>query len=105
MAKVTVEDCLKHIENRFKLVLIASRRARQLSIHGAQSLIENEDNKSTVVALREIAAGYIFDNINDVDKIDSIDNMDYKNDLILSNKENKHNEDIQQIMEENINKI
>ena len=56
MARLTVEDCLPFVDNRFDLVLTASRRARQMEM-GAQSLIEEEDDKPTVVALREIAAG------------------------------------------------
>ena len=56
MARLTVEDCLPFIDNRFDLVLAAARRARQLS-QGAQALVEEENDKPTVVALREIAAG------------------------------------------------
>lgn len=56
MARVTVEDCLPYVDNRFDLVLVASRRARQLA-SGATSLLEGEDDKPTVLALREIAAG------------------------------------------------
>ncbi len=58
MARITVEDCLVHVENRFKLVLLAARRARQLSMSGAEPRLPWENDKSTVVALREIAAGY-----------------------------------------------
>ena len=58
MARVTVEDCLENIENRFKLVLLASKRARQLS-QGADCFVEREKDKDTVVALREIAAGHV----------------------------------------------
>ena len=57
MARVTVEDCLAVVDNRFELVLMASKRARQLS-KGAQSALEDDGNedKPTVLALREIAA-------------------------------------------------
>nr|VFJ62405.1 MAG: DNA-directed RNA polymerase, omega subunit [Candidatus Kentron sp. FW] len=58
MARITVEDCLEKTENRFELVLLASKRARQLS-RGAASLLDEEDDKPTVLALREIAAGKI----------------------------------------------
>lgn len=58
MARVTVEDCLVHVDNRFDLVLRASRRARQLH-RGAEPLLAEEDDKSTVLALREIAEGGI----------------------------------------------
>jgi DNA-directed RNA polymerase subunit omega len=59
MARVTVEDCLEHVENRFELVMVAAKRARQIAVHGAQPLVEWENDKPTVVALREIAAGLI----------------------------------------------
>lgn len=54
MARVTVEDCLDKVENRFQLVLLASKRARQLAM-GAEPLLEWENDKPTVMALREIA--------------------------------------------------
>lgn len=59
MARVTVEDCLKNVSNRFELVLIASKRARQLIREGADPLVPAEGDKATVIALREIAAGVI----------------------------------------------
>lgn len=59
MARVTVEDCLKNVNNRFELVLIASKRARQLAKEGADPLVQPEGDKATVIALREIAAGLI----------------------------------------------
>ncbi len=58
MARVTIEDCLQNIENRFKLVLLASARARQLN-HGATEFVPRGKDKDTVVALREIAAGHV----------------------------------------------
>ncbi len=58
MARVTVEDCLENVENRFKLVLLASKRARQLSL-GTEPLVEWENDKPTVVALREIALNLV----------------------------------------------
>ena len=64
MARVTVEDCLDNIENRFKLVLLASKRARQLE-KGADEFVPREKDKDTVVALREIAEGHVTEeNIN-----------------------------------------
>lgn len=54
MARVTVEDCLEHVDNRFHLVLVATKRARQLA-NGKDPLVEWENDKPTVVALREIA--------------------------------------------------
>jgi DNA-directed RNA polymerase subunit omega len=58
MARVTIEDCLEKVENRFKLVLLAGARARQLS-HGATEFVPRGKDKDTVVALREIAAGHV----------------------------------------------
>lgn len=54
MARITVEDCLENVDNRFQLVLVAAKRARQLS-KGKEALVPWEDDKPTVVALREIA--------------------------------------------------
>lgn len=58
MARITVEDCLTHIPNRFDLVLIASKRARQLS-KGKEAILPWENDKPTVMALREIAVGAV----------------------------------------------
>jgi len=58
MARITVEDCLNNVDNRFDLVLLASRRARQL-VNGVDPLVPWENDKPTVVALREIADGLI----------------------------------------------
>lgn len=64
MARVTIEDCLDNVENRFKLVLLASQRARQLA-KGATEFIPRGKDKDTVLALREIAEGHVTeDNIN-----------------------------------------
>jgi DNA-directed RNA polymerase subunit omega len=58
MARVTVEDCLQNVDNLFQLVLLASQRARRLA-NGAEPTVPFENDKPTVVALREIAAGSI----------------------------------------------
>jgi DNA-directed RNA polymerase subunit omega len=58
MARVTVEDCLQNVDNLFQLVLLASQRARRLA-NGAEPTVAIENDKVTVVALREIAAGNI----------------------------------------------
>ncbi|MDR0736381.1 MAG: DNA-directed RNA polymerase subunit omega [Zoogloeaceae bacterium] len=58
MARITVEDCLKHIPNRFEMSLSAAHRARQL-LAGATPLVEDEKDKPTVIALREIAAAKV----------------------------------------------
>jgi DNA-directed RNA polymerase subunit omega len=59
MARVTVEDCLQHVKNRFELVMVASKRAREIAVRGAQPMVEWENDKPTVVALREIAEGLV----------------------------------------------
>ncbi len=58
MARITVEDCLSNIDNIFEMVLVAAKRARRLA-HGADPLVELENDKPTVIALREIADGHI----------------------------------------------
>lgn len=58
MARITVEDCLDKVDNRFELVLLATRRARQIT-KGAEPLVELENDKPTVIALREIAEGEV----------------------------------------------
>ena len=62
MARVTVEDCLENIDNRFNLVLVAAKRARQLA-NGKDATLDWENDKPTVLALREIAEGNISDEI------------------------------------------
>ena len=59
MARVTVDDCLGAVENRFELVLVAARRARQLSTGNKEALLAWDNDKPTVMALREIAAGLV----------------------------------------------
>jgi DNA-directed RNA polymerase subunit omega len=58
MARITVEDCLNKIDNRFEMVLTATKRARQIA-NGADPLVEEQNDKPTVIALREIAAGLV----------------------------------------------
>jgi DNA-directed RNA polymerase subunit omega len=58
MARITIEDCTERVPNRFHLVQMASIRTKQLK-KGAKALVAAEDNKEVVVALREIAAGFI----------------------------------------------
>lgn len=64
MARVTVEDCLDHVANRFELVLLATKRSRQLA-YGKEALLPWENDKPTVLALREIAEGLIDNKILD----------------------------------------
>lgn len=60
MARVTTEDCIEHVPNRFELVLEATKRARKLTTGAVQPCLDWENDKATVLALREIAAGYRF---------------------------------------------
>ena len=64
MARITVEDCLDNVDNIFEMVLVAAKRARRIA-HGADPLVEAENDKPTVIALREIAAGHITPSILD----------------------------------------
>lgn len=59
MARVTVEDAVKKVGNRFDLVLIAARRARQIGTDGAEPMVNAENDKPTVIALREIEQGFV----------------------------------------------
>jgi len=68
MARITVEDCLEHVDNRFDLVLLAARRARQIA-QGADPLVPAENDKPTVIALREIAENLI--SINTMDEMEA----------------------------------
>jgi DNA-directed RNA polymerase subunit omega len=59
MARITVEDCLENVDNRFQLVMISSKRARQLQTGGKDPHVSVDNDKPTVLALREIAEGFI----------------------------------------------
>ena len=59
MARVTVEDCLENVANRFELVMVSSKRARQIATEGKDAMVPLENDKPTVLALREIAEGLI----------------------------------------------
>jgi len=59
MARVTVEDCLENVDNRFELVMVSTKRARQLANGGKEAFVDWENDKPTVVALREIAEGFV----------------------------------------------
>lgn len=69
MARVTVEDCLENVINRYELVLLASKRARQIVL-GSDPLVPPDDDKPTVIALREIAENLV--NAENVDKINEL---------------------------------
>ncbi len=67
MARITVEDCLDNVDNRFELVMVAARRARQLMTGGKEPMLAEENDKSTVIALREIAEGLITTDVLDAE--------------------------------------
>jgi DNA-directed RNA polymerase subunit omega len=68
MARVTVEDAVDKIGNRFDLILVAARRARQISVGGKDPMVDAENDKPTVIALREIEQGLV--NNSSLDMID-----------------------------------
>ena len=70
MARLTVEDCLQYVDNRYDLVMLASKRARQIAM-GADPLVPENNDKPTVIALREIA-----DNLITNENIDTINQFD-----------------------------
>ncbi|KKO46224.1 DNA-directed RNA polymerase subunit omega [Arsukibacterium ikkense] len=73
MARVTVEDAVDKIGNRFDLILVAARRARQLAVEGKEPMVDRENDKPTVVALREIEQGFITNSIlNEQEKRDQM---------------------------------
>lgn len=59
MARITVEDCLEHVENRFELVMVGTKRARQIAVRGREPMVPEENDKPTVIALREIELGLV----------------------------------------------
>lgn len=75
MARLTVEDCLEHVDNRFELVLIAAKRARQIAM-GADALVPIDNDKPTVLALREIAENLINSETIDEEKISLQDDLE-----------------------------
>ena len=73
MARITVEDALEKVSTRYELIILASKRARQLATGGRRATLEWDDDKPTVMALREIEAGTVtVENINDL-KVDIAD--------------------------------
>jgi DNA-directed RNA polymerase subunit omega len=83
MARITVEDCLENVDNRFNLVLIAAKRARQLT-EGTPTELEVENDKNTVLALREIAEGLVD---SDILINDEPEQEETASDLFLSSEE------------------
>ncbi len=86
MARITVEDCLDHVDNRFDLVMLASRRARALRNYNTEALVDEENDKPTVIALREIAKGVMSHELLDSQEV-SADDDDVPTDFSISNLE------------------
>ena len=86
MARITVEDCLDHVDNRFDLVMLASRRARALRNYNTEALVDEENDKPTVIALREIAKGVMSHELLDSQEI-SPDDEEVQTDFSISNLE------------------
>ncbi len=81
MARLTIEDCLENVDNRYNLVILATKRARQI-IFGAEPLIEENKDKPTVIALREIAEGLITQhNIDEIGKNNPLGEFDEAGDI------------------------
>ena len=79
MARITVENCLDHVDNRFELVMVSSKRARQLALGSKEPLLPWENDKPTVMALREIEEGLITASI--------LDEKEESNDLMMESIE------------------
>lgn len=87
MARVTVQDCLKHVDNRFDLVLLATKRARQLG-RGVSPLVPLENDKLTVVALREIAEGLVSrETVDAQDRVSQVEAALAEDDMLAVHQE------------------
>ncbi len=87
MARLTVEDCLDHVDNRYDLVLLATKRTRQIGL-GAELFVDEENDKPTVIALREIAANFINqDNIDTVTRRESDEDFAVADEFDISTDE------------------
>jgi len=85
MARITVEDCLEHVDNRFELVILAAKRARQLMRGSADPTVPWENDKATVVALREVASGHTdFSDAHEVDMMVSVTETESNETIIIT---------------------
>lgn len=86
MARITVEDCLDNVENRFDLVMVASKRARQLQTGGKDAMVEENNDKPTVLALREIAEGLVDNSVlTDTPEEEASDSLNEASTMIKGN--------------------
>lgn len=81
MARLTVEDCLDNVENRFQLVLVAAKRARQISM-GGEPMVSLDNDKPTVLALREISEGFVTNEI-----LNEVTAMEHAMESVVSDEE------------------
>lgn len=113
MARITVEDCLEKVDNRFHLVRVASKRARQL-MNGKEPTLEWDNDKATVLALREIAAGNITEEmlnekpvVNDEDSLFEQDEIDAEIGAVLDADASENQETVElkadEILENTLN--
>ena len=96
MARITVEDCLDNVDNRFELVMVSSKRARQIQAEGKDPLVEADNDKPTVIALREIADGFVNADIlteKPSVEIEEIDDGNLDNGPIIPQQENLSSSD------------
>lgn len=103
MSMITIEDALKQINNRFKLVLVAAKRARKISVYGSHALVDWDKNTPIIVALREIACGYKFDNKGNYVFKDIINIKNEKDNLNL--KSSKESDEKVSLFNNEINNI
>jgi len=90
MARITVEDCLDYVDNRFELVIVGSKRARQIATGGKDPHVDPENDKPTVIALREIEEGFVDNSILDEVEEDIVE------DVILTGETIMPSADVQQ---------
>lgn len=83
MARVTATDCLEHVENRFELILVASKRARKLAM-GSEPMVPEDNDKPTVISLREIAEGKV-----DASILDEVSAAEHAMDTLVGEDELK----------------
>ncbi len=94
MARITVEDCLDKVDNRFDLVMVASKRARQLQTGGKGPMVSEDNDKPTVLALREIAEGFITSTI-----LTDVHEEDPKDTLVVFETMKPHDISIEEAMD------
>jgi len=87
MARVTVEDCLENVANRFELVLVSAKRARQLATGGQIPLVDEDNDKPTVIALREVAENLVNASILEDPEEEVMDEFMAMNEPSIADKE------------------